>query len=69
VGSLQGASFASQETVLAVARDVVQAQIVAAGGPDATTSPLVADADEALVGGRADRAFGLLERASSGAAG
>jgi beta-glucosidase len=69
VGSLQGASFAQQEAVLAVARDVVQSQIVADGGPDATTSPLVADADQALVGGRADRALALLERASSAAAG
>ena len=68
-GDLQGASFAQQEAVLAVARDIVQTQIVADGGPDATTSPLVADADQALVGGRVDRALGLLEHASSAAAG
>jgi beta-glucosidase len=65
VGSLQGASFAQQEAVLAVARDAVQAQIIANGGPDATTSPLVADADQALVGGNPDRALALLTRAAA----
>jgi beta-glucosidase len=65
VGSLQGTSFAQQEAVLAVARDAVQAQIVADGGPDATTSPLVADADQALVSGRADRALALLAQAAA----
>jgi beta-glucosidase len=67
-GGLQGASFAQQEAVLAIARDVVQAQIIADGGPNATTSPLVADADQALVGGHANRALALLARASSAAA-
>ena len=65
VGGLHGASFAQQEAVLAVARDVVQAQISDNGGPDATRSPLVADADQALVGGNPGRALALLTRAAA----
>ncbi len=65
VGGLHGASFAQQEAVLAVARDVAQAQIIADGGPDATTSPLVADADQALVSGDPHTALALLTRAAA----
>ena len=65
VGGLEGASFAQQEAVLAVARDVAEAQIIADGGPNATTSPLVADADQALVSGDPDAALALLTRAAA----
>ncbi len=64
VGGLGGASFAQQEAVLAVARDVAENQIVADGGPDARTSPLVADADQALLSGQPDTALALLTRAA-----
>jgi beta-glucosidase len=65
LGGLGGASFSQQEAVLAVARDVAQAQIVQAGGPSGTSSPLVADADQALVGGNPGRALALLTRAAA----
>jgi hypothetical protein len=65
VGGLQGASFAQQEAVLAVARDVAQAQRIASGGPGATTAPLVADADQALVSGNPSTALALLTRAAA----
>jgi beta-glucosidase len=65
VGGLGGASFSRQEAVLAVARDVAQAQIVQSGGPNGTSSPLVADADQALVGGNPGNALALLTRAAT----
>jgi GH43 family beta-xylosidase len=60
-GGLEGTSFAQQEAVLAVAPDVAQAQIIANGRPDATTSPLVADADQALVSGDPNTALALAD--------
>jgi beta-glucosidase len=63
-GGLGGAAFSQQEAVLAVARDVAQSRIVGSGGPDATSSPLVADADQALLGGHPDQALALLVQAA-----
>lgn len=51
-GELGGTTFAQKQAVINVARDVAQSAIVAAGGPDATTSPLIADADNALLTGK-----------------
>lgn len=56
----RGHAFAQQQAVINVARDIAQSAIVAAGGPTATTSPLVADADNALLVGRPARAAALL---------
>ncbi len=61
--SLGGASFAQQEAVVGVARDVAQAAAVSAGGPNAASSPAMADADNALLTGDPGRAVSLLGRA------
>lgn len=58
----RAASFAQQEAVVAIARDLAQQAVVAAGGPDARTSPLLANADHALLSGRPDVAVTLLQR-------
>ncbi len=61
--SLGAASFAQQEAVVAVARDVVQAAAVSTGGPSAASSAAIADADNALLTGNPARAVSLLGRA------
>jgi hypothetical protein len=58
-----GAPFNEQVGVLTVARDIVQRAIVAAGGPTASNSPLVANADNALLAGRPGQAAELLSEA------
>ncbi|HEY4825003.1 MAG TPA: hypothetical protein VIH49_08120, partial [Solirubrobacteraceae bacterium] len=63
VGELHGASFAQEQAVIDVARDIAQSAIVAAGGPNATTSPLIADADNALLTGNPVKAVKLLSNA------
>jgi hypothetical protein len=60
------ATFAQEEAMVAIARDVAQAAIVASGGPTATTSPLIASADHALLTGDPDSAVALLSRAAGG---
>jgi beta-glucosidase len=60
------ATFVQEEAVVAIARDVAQAAIVASGGPTATTSPLIASADHALLTGDPDSAVALLSRAAGG---
>ena len=62
-GEVAGAPFNEQEAVLTVARDIVQRAIVAAGGPTASNSPLVANADNALLAGRPGQAAQLLSEA------
>ena len=62
-GEVAGAPFSEQEAVLTVARDIVQRAIVAAGGPTATNSPLVAKADNALLAGQPGQAAQLLSEA------
>ena len=62
-GELGHATFTQQQAVIDVARDIAQSAIVAAGGPSATTSPLVADADNALLTGNAAKAAQLLSTA------
>lgn len=59
------ASFAQQEAVVAIARDIAQSAIIAAGGPDAGTSSLIANADHALLTGHPDTAVQLLTEAVS----
>jgi beta-glucosidase len=60
------AQFASEEAVVAPARDIAQAAVLAAGGPSSATSGLLAGADHALLTGDAGRAVALLARASRG---
>jgi beta-glucosidase len=56
--------LAAREAVVAVARDVAQAAVVARGGPNARTSRLMANADYALLAGHPARAVALLTRAA-----
>jgi beta-glucosidase len=65
--ALQGssASFAQQKAVVTIARDIAQNAAVAAGGPDARASSLIAAADHALLTGHPDTAVQLLKEAAS----
>ncbi len=62
--SSSGADFAAEEAVVAVARDIAQAEVVSNGGPDARTSRLIANADHALLAGHPERAVALLVQAA-----
>jgi beta-glucosidase len=53
-------TLAQDEAVVAPARDIAQAAIVASGGPTANTSSLIADADHAVLVGDPGRAVALL---------
>jgi len=67
-GELDGSSssaFAEQEAVVSVARDIAQSAMLAGGGPNATTSPLFADADHALLTGQPAKAVTLLTQAAA----
>jgi beta-glucosidase len=67
-GALPGGGqggFQQGEAVVAVARDVAQASVLAAGGPDAGTSVLLADADHAVLSGNPKLAVSLLAGAAS----
>jgi hypothetical protein len=57
-------SFTQADGVVSAARDIAQANIVRNGGPDATNSPLIADADHALLINQPDVAVMLLTQAS-----
>jgi beta-glucosidase-like glycosyl hydrolase len=57
-------TFTQDDGVVSAARDIAQANIVRNGGPDATNSPLIADADHALLIGQPDLAVMLLTQAS-----
>jgi beta-glucosidase len=57
------ATLPQEESVIAVAREIAQARIVASGGPTARTSSLFADADHALLAGNPGRAAALLSEA------
>jgi beta-glucosidase len=59
------ASFAQQEAVVTVARDIAETAAINRGGPDARTSPLIANADHALLTGHPDTAVSLLTQAAS----
>ena len=48
------ASFKQQDGVVSAARDIAQSAVVAAGGPNAVSSPLIGDADVALLEGHPD---------------
>ena len=48
------ASFKQQDGVVSIARDIAQSAVVAAGGPNAVSSPLIGDADVALLEGHPD---------------
>ncbi len=65
-GKLPGGSagFAEQEAVVAIARDIAQAAVVRHGGPTATTSTLIANADHALLTGNPTWAVAQLARAA-----
>ena len=58
------ASFTQQDGVVSAARDIAQTAVVAAGGPDAITSPLIGDADVALINGHPDVAVMKLTQAA-----
>jgi hypothetical protein len=47
-----------------IARDIAQAAVVRQGGPDAGTSQLIANADNALLTGNPTWAVALLARAA-----
>lgn len=55
-------TFTQDRGVVAVAREVAQAAALTFGGPDATTSSFVANADDALLRGQPDVAVRLLRR-------
>lgn len=57
-------SFAEQEAVAAVARDIAEAAMLAAGGPSASSSPPFAGVDHALLNGNLARAVTLLGEAA-----
>jgi beta-glucosidase len=59
-----GATFAQDEAVVAVARDIAQAAVLRAGGPSARASRLIAAADHALLSGNVTRAVSLLTQAA-----
>ncbi len=78
-GQLQHGSstFAQQEAVLAIARDVAQAAVIAGGGPSQATSKAIAGggpsqatskaiagADQALLNGQPQKAVNLLRQAA-----
>ncbi len=66
-GMLHGSGqsqFAQQELVVAVARDIAQAAIVAAGGPTQATSTPFAQADHVLLEGHPAQAVALLAQAT-----
>jgi hypothetical protein len=50
--------------VVTIARDIAQAAVVRQGGPDARTSQLIANADNALLTGNPTWAVALLARAA-----
>ncbi len=60
------AAFASEEAVVAPARDIAQDAALSAGGPTARTSAPLADADHVLLTGDPGRAVTLLARATTG---
>jgi hypothetical protein len=64
LASTQAESFTQTDGVVSVARDIAQASVVAQGGPTATTSPLIADADAELLDDHPDVALALLTRAA-----
>ncbi len=68
LGGGSPSELAEQEAVVGVARDIAQAAMVAAGGPNATTSPLFANADHALLTGHPAKAVALLIQADKAAA-
>ena len=58
------ASFTQQDGVVSAARDIAQTAVVAAGGPNSITSPLIGDADVALLNGHPDVAVTKLTQAA-----
>jgi beta-glucosidase-like glycosyl hydrolase len=58
------ASFTQQDSVVSAARDIAQTAVVAAGGPNSITSPLIGDADVALLNGHPDVAVTKLTQAA-----
>ncbi|MFZ0041209.1 MAG: hypothetical protein WAK93_07880, partial [Solirubrobacteraceae bacterium] len=63
-GDLQrrSASYAQEDAVVAIARDLAESAMTADGGPNATTSPLFAQADNDLLVGKPARAVELLRQ-------
>lgn len=57
-------TLAQQEAVLAIARDVAQAAVIAGGGPSQATSKAIAGADQALLNGQPQKAVNLLRQAA-----
>jgi hypothetical protein len=58
-------SFAEEEAVLAVARDIAESAMIVAGGPNAASSTPFANADHALLTGHPEQAVALLSQAAS----
>jgi beta-glucosidase len=69
LASTQAESFTQSDGVVSVARDIAQAIVVGQGGPTATTSPLIADADDELLNDHPDVAVALLTEAAGFAPG
>ena len=57
-------TFTQNDGVVSAARDIAQANVVKTGGPNSTTSPLIANADDALLNTHPDTAVQLLSQAA-----